>query len=83
MEKIKTIESYYKHYEDFLAVIVWLNKCFHKMSNLTELEDQETIERFFHEDSTECSSFSEVYDATEDSEIVQGYNDFVRKKNLY
>lgn len=83
MEKIKTIERYYKHYEDFLAVIVWLNKCFHKMSNLTELEDQETIERFFHEDLTECSSFSEVYDATEDFEIVQGYNDFVRKKNLY
>ena len=59
MERLKTLEYYYRNFEYFLEIVVLLDKCFNRLTHLTLLEDQETLKIFFCEDY----GFSEVYDA--------------------
>ena len=80
MERLKTLEDYYRNFEYFLEVVVLLDKCFSRLTNLTVLEDQETLKRFFYEDLAEYNGFSEVYDAIDDFKIVEKYGDYARKK---
>lgn len=47
MEKVKTLENYYENFEYFLEVVDLLDKFFNRLTNVTELEDQETLKRFF------------------------------------
>ena len=80
MERLKTVEDYYRNFEYFLEVAVLLEKCFSRLTNLTVLEDQETLKRFSNEDLTEDNDFSEVYDAIDDFKIVEKYGNYGRKK---
>ena len=80
MERLKTVEDYYRNFEYFLEVVVLLEKCFSRLTNLTVLEDQETLERFFNEDLAEDNDFSEVYDAIDDFKIVEKNGNYGIKK---
>ena len=75
MERLKTLEYYYRNFEYFLEIVVLLDKCFNRLIHLTVLEDQETLKRFFCEDY----DFSEVYDAIDDFKVVEKYGDYGRK----
>ena len=75
MERLKTLEYYYRNFEYFLEIVVLLDKCFNRLTHLTVLEDQETLKRLFCEDY----DFSEVYDAINDFKIVEKYGDYGRK----
>lgn len=49
-------------------------------NNLTDLEDVETLKRFFNKGLAEYDDFSEVYDAIDDFKIVGKNCDCGRKK---
>ena len=83
MERLKTLEDCYRNFEYFLEVVVLLDKCFSRLTNLNVLEDQETLKRFFYEDLAEYNDFSEVYDAIDDFKIVEKYGDYCRRKQSY
>ena len=46
-ERLKTLEEYYRNFEYFPEVVVLLDKCFSRLTNLAVLEDQEILKRFF------------------------------------
>ena len=46
-ERLKTLEEYYRNFEYFPEVAVLLDKCFSRLTNLTVLEDQDILKRFF------------------------------------
>lgn len=66
MKRLRTLEDYYRNFEYFLEIVVLLDKCLSRLTNLTVLEDQETLKRFFHEDLSKYNDFSEVYDTIHD-----------------
>ena len=61
MERLKTLKDYYRNFENFLEVVVLLDKFFSQLTNLTVLEDQETLKIFFCEDLAKYNDFCEVY----------------------
>ena len=83
MENLKTLGNFYEAFEYFLEVVVLLDKCFSWLTNLTFLEDQETVKRSFYEDLAEYNDFSEVYDAINDFKIVEKHDDYGRKNKSY
>ena len=46
MENLKTLENFYEAFKYFLDVIVLLDKCGSRLTNLTDLEDVETLKSF-------------------------------------
>ena len=81
MENLKTLENFYKAFEYFFVGVL-MDKCGSRATNLTNLEDVETLKRFFNEGLTEYEDFSEVYEAIDDFKIVEIYGDCGRKKNI-
>ena len=71
MKNLKTLEHFYEAFEYFLEIVVLLDKCGSRTINLTDLEDVETLKRFFNEDLTEYEDFSEVYETIGDFKIVE------------
>ena len=50
---------------------------------MTDLEDVETLKRFFNKGLAEYDDFSEVYDAIDDFKIVGKNCDCGRKKKMF
>ena len=70
MENLKTPEHFYENFEYFLEVVVLLDKCGSKLTNLTDSEDLKTFE---------YDDFSNVYDAIDNCKIVEKYVDYGNK----
>ena len=81
MENLKTLENFCEAFEYFFVVVL-LDKCSSRATNLTNLVDVETLKRFFNGGLTEYEDFSEVYEAIDDFKIVEKYGDYGRKKNI-
>ena len=63
----------------FFQVVVLLDKCGSRLTNLTDLEDVETLKKIFNED---LAGYNEVYDVIDDFKMVEKYGGYGRKKNV-
>lgn len=64
----------------FFQVVVLLDKCGSRLTNLTDLEDVETLKKIFNEDLAGYNNFSEVYDVIDDFKMVEKYGGYGKKK---
>ena len=82
MENLKSLENFYETFSYFLEVVVLLDKCGDRTISLSNVDDIETLKRFFNEDLVDYDDFSEVYEAIDDSKIIGKYGDYGREKNV-
>ena len=81
MERLKTLHEYYRNFEYFLEVVVLLHKYFSWLTNLTVLEDQETLKIFLMKIWSNTMIFLRFMTLNDDFKIGEKYGDYGRKKN--
>ena len=80
MERLKTLEDYYRNFEYFLKVVILLDKYFSRLTNLTVLEDQETLKRFLMKIWSNTMIFLRSMTLNDDFKIGGKYGYYGRKK---
>ena len=80
MKGLRTLEDYYKKFEYFLEVVVLLDKCLSRLTNLTVLEDQETLKDFSMKICPNTMIFLRSMTLSMIFKIVNRYSDYGRKK---
>ena len=80
MKRLRTLEDYYKKFEYFLEVVVLLDKCLNRLTNLTVLEDQETLKDFSMKICPNTMIFLRSMTLSMIFKIVNRYSDYGRKK---
>ena len=81
MERLKTLEECYRNFEYFLEVVILLDKYFSRLTNLTVLEDQETLKRFLMKIWSNTMIFLRSMTLNDDFKIGEKYRYYGRKKN--
>ena len=80
MERLKTLEECYRNFEYFLEVVILLDKYFSRLTNLTVLEDQETLKRFLMKIWSNTMIFLRSMTLNDDFKIGEKYRYYGRKK---
>ena len=57
-----------------------LDKCVDRTISSSNIDDIDTLKRFFNEYLVDYDDFSEVYEAIDDFKIIEKYGDYGRKK---
>ena len=83
MERLKTLEEYYRNFEYFLEVVILLDKYFSRLTNLTVLEDQETLKRFLMKIWSNTMIFLRSMMLNDDFKIGEKYGYYGRKICLF
>ena len=61
-------------------VVVLLDKCVDRTISSSNIDDIDTLKRFFNEYLVDYDDFPEVYEAIDDFKVIEKYGDYGRKK---